>query len=205
MSVNPNEITGVILAGGKSKRMGVDKATLKIGRHHLIDYPLSVLSNIFENVFVVTNGTLIGKLRKILCQSYTGVRIMKDIIPNHGALGGIYTALHHADTRHVFVTACDMPFIKEDFIRFMLKKLDPVHDVLIPESPGGIETLHAFYKKTLIPVIKDFMLKDKNKIKDFFSDVNVCYLPWEDVVVFDSAGKMFRNINTPKELRDSRI
>ena len=197
-----DQISGVILAGGKSKRMGVDKATITVGGELLIEYPLRVLNEMFKDNMVITSNLLIEKLRKEL-SGYGRLNFLTDIHSNHGALGGIYTAMCHATTPYIFVTACDMPFISAQLIRYMASKTtNGNYDVVIPESPGGIETLHAIYKCGLKDLIKNEIIKNNNKIKSFFSKVNVFYVTLDVVEMFGDGENMFRNINTPKELQE---
>ena len=185
--------------------MGVDKATLKVGDSMLIEFPLNILTGLFEKVMIVTNQDLIDDLKSSLASRNACLEIVKDIYPGHGALGGIYTALYYSKTPFIFVTACDMPFILRSFIQYMVESLPYSCDVLIPESSGGLETLHAIYKKNLAGIIRNNILNNHNKIKDFFHLSNVCYLKNEDVLRFDKEERMFQNINTPLDLEESRL
>jgi len=196
-----NAITGVILAGGQSKRMGIDKATLKVNDILLIEYPLKTLNKLFERILVVTNKRLLPML-KLSLSNYKNLKVIQDIFPGHGALGGIYTALFHSETPYIFVTACDMPFLNRDFITYMLDYLDGIQDVIIPESTGGLETLHAIYSKDTTELIMQKILNNENKIKDFFPLVNVYYIPPNTIKIFDPEERMFKNINTPQELSE---
>ena len=197
-----DQISGVILAGGKSKRMGVDKATITVGGELLIEYPLRILKEVFKEIMVITSNLLIDTLQKELSE-HENLKFLTDIYSNHGALGGIYTAMCHATTPYIFVTACDMPFISAQFIQYMASKTtEGVYDVVIPESPGGIETLHAIYRCGLKDIIKKELFKNNNKIKTFFPKVNVFYVSLDVVRMFGDGEKMFRNINTPEELKE---
>lgn len=192
--------TGVILAGGESKRMGRDKATLKVGKRFLIEYPTRILSKIFERNIIVTNSRLSAALNKLY--NYKEFEIFEDIYPDHGALGGIYTALQYSKTPYIFVTACDMPNLNGNFIRYMISLTDN-YDVVIPESTHGMETLHAIYKESLKGIIERNIMKNKNRIVDFFSKVRVYTIPFSDIKRFDNHGVMFKNINTMLELAEN--
>ena len=191
-------ITGVVLAGGKSRRMGIDKATLRVGSSYLIEFPLKVFSKLFDDILIITNSALLNTLKSIF--NHDKIRILEDIHPNHGALGGIYTALCHSRTPYIFVSACDMPFLNKDFIKYMTQIGDK-YDVIIPKSPHGFETLHAIYKKTIIKIVESSLLKDQNKIIDFFPNINVYAIPPDKLKGFDQEGKMFSNINTQDEFK----
>ncbi len=196
---NTKDITGVILAGGKSKRMGRDKATLKIGHSYLIEFPLNVLKRHFKHILVVTSKKLLQPLKTILSSD---INVVSDIYPAHGALGGIYTALHNVQSTYIFVTACDMPFINDGFVEFMLKLING-HDIIIPKGSKGYETLHAIYKKTLRETIKENILRTQNKIIDFFPKADVLTIPIDEIKKYGVEEKMFRNINTKQELTES--
>ncbi len=189
-------ITGVVLAGGKSQRMGSDKATLKIGSSFLIEYPLKVLIRHFNRVMVVTNSRLLTPLRKILDPT---IWIVEDIYPDHGALGGIYTALSYTKTPYIFVTACDMPFLNDELVTYMAQLING-YDVIIPKGTKGFETLHAIYKKTLLKLIRKNLMENKNKIKEMFSEIRILSIPDTIIKKFEENEKMFININTLKEL-----
>ena len=195
-----NRITGVILAGGNSKRMGKDKATLKAGDAYLIEYPVKILREVFESIFIITNSRLSVTLNKLFTN--TKIEIFEDIYSGHGALGGIYTALNYTKTPYIFVTACDMPFINGNLIRYMNCLTDD-YDVIIPESTHGLETLHAIYKKSLAEMIKINLMQNKNKIIDFFSQVNVYTIPLCEIKKFDNEENMFKNINTLLEFKEN--
>jgi len=199
-------ITGVILAGGKSKRMGCDKATLQVHNRLLIEYPLRVFNELFKQTLIVTNVRLLKTLKNEL-KSYRNIKFYKDIFPGHGALGGIYTALINSDTPFVFVTACDMPFINREFVEYMtqLAVKSQEYDIIIPMSSGGIETLHAIYKRSLVRLIREYLKKNNNKIKEFFNYVTISYVPEEIVKKFESDERMFKHINTPQDLSEYLI
>ena len=189
-------ITGVILAGGKSRRMGRDKATLPIGSSYMIEYPLKVLKRHFKEIMVITNSRLSVKLKKILGPY---VKIFEDVYPGHGALGGIYTALYHSYSPYVFVTACDMPFISDGLISHM-SELIGTHDIIVPKGSKGYETLHSIYRKTIRDIVYDRILMNQNKIIEIYPLVNVLEIPVNEIKRFASDERMFKNINTEQEL-----
>ncbi|MDO8525689.1 MAG: molybdenum cofactor guanylyltransferase, partial [Candidatus Omnitrophota bacterium] len=110
------EITGIVLAGGKAARMrgSCDKAFLKVGGKTIIDRQLKALRNIFKEIMIVTNSPDRYKDRK-------GVKIIPDLVREKGPLGGIYSGLSASGSFYNFVTACDMPFINEGLVKYMIK------------------------------------------------------------------------------------
>jgi molybdopterin-guanine dinucleotide biosynthesis protein A len=120
-------VTGVILAGGRSERMGRDKALLKVGGKRIIDRTINTLSGIFSDMLVVTNAPA----------RYVdlGVRLAGDLWPGTGALGGVYTALSWAPTSKIFVVACDMPLLSRAVIRHQVERSER-WDVVVPKLNG---------------------------------------------------------------------
>ena len=192
MSSNFHNIPCFILAGGQSKRIGVNKALIEIGGERLIDIMIRKLSEVFSELFLIT----------IPEHNYPDIKQKKifDIIPNKSSLGAVYTGLIESKVSHSFFLACDMPFISIEFIKFMLKK-KPDYDLLIPETDKGLQPLHAIYSKACISHIKKLMDENNFKILDFFDKVRIEYIPDKICRKFDPEGKMFLNINTIKDLK----
>jgi molybdenum cofactor guanylyltransferase len=184
-------MTGVILSGGKSTRMGKNKAFLEIGGKRLIDRTMMIFKDMFPEVILVTNSPL-----DYLEQACI---IASDIFKNKGALGGIYTGLFYASYDHVFVSACDMPFLDRSFIEHMIKCRDR-YDIVVPELPDGLQPLHAIYSKRCLSPIKKLMDRDVLKITGFYKGLKTLVIKEETIKSFDPAGKMFINVNTIKDL-----
>ena len=184
-------MTGVILSGGKSTRMGTNKAFLEIRGKRLIDRTMLIFRDMFPEVILVTNSPL-----DYLDQDCI---IASDIYKNKGSLGGIYTGLFYASCDRIFVSACDMPFLKRSFVEYMIGCADR-YDIVVPEPPDGLQPLHAIYsKKCLIP-IKRLMDTGNLKITGFYKGLKTMVIPEEDIKPFDSKGKMFMNVNTREDL-----
>jgi molybdopterin-guanine dinucleotide biosynthesis protein A len=184
-------MTGVILSGGKSARMGMNKAFLEIEGKRLIDRTMLIFRDIFREVILVTNTPL-----DYLDQDCI---IASDIFKNKGALGGIYTGLFYASCNHAFVSACDMPFINRSFIEHMIEYADR-YDIVVPEPPDGLQPLHAIYSKRCLSPIKKFMDTGNLKITGFYKGLKTMVIPEEDIKPFDPEGKLFINVNTRKDL-----
>ena len=105
-------MTGIILAGGKSTRIGKDKALLKISREYLIKLVLERLKSVFKNVLVVTGDPSRYKFLK--------VPVIKDAVYQKGPLGGIYTGLLYSKDDYNFICGCDMPFLNSNLLNFIL-------------------------------------------------------------------------------------
>ncbi len=183
-------VTGVILAGGESRRMGCDKSLLPIAGARFIDHIYRKLATLFDEVVIVTNSP--GLYQDIPC------RKVPDIYYAKGSLAGIHSGLCHARHEKIFVVACDMPFLSADIIHGICARAER-GEVVIPQSPRGLEPLHALYHKSCIPAIEEILDSGRRRIVHFFPAVRVEELPIGDLTGLDPEGQSFRNINTPEE------
>jgi len=188
-------LTGVILAGGKSKRMGTNKAFLEINGQRMIDQIVDIFKNTFEEVILVTNSPI-----EYL---HLDLRIVTDLVPNKGALGGIFTGLFYASFHHIFVTACDMPFLNKGFIDYMVSKAGNF-DAVVPLSSDGLEPLHAIYSKRCIRHIETQLESDDLKITNFYPKVRVKEISHHEILSFDPKSSLFLNINTTEDMEKVR-
>jgi molybdopterin-guanine dinucleotide biosynthesis protein A len=186
------DMTGIILAGGRNSRMGINKAFLEIDGTRVINNILAVYQKIFSEIIIVTNDPL----------SYTEFSetlIVTDIYKEKGALGGIYTGLFYATYDYSFVAACDMPFLNEDFIIYLTGQAGK-HDIIVPELPEGFQPLHAIYSRNCLSHIKKLLIADKLKIAGFYKEVRLLSIPEEKIKPFNKDGRLFFNVNTPEDL-----
>ena len=188
-------MTGVILAGGKSKRMGRNKAFLEINGQRMIDQIVDVFKDTFAEVFLVTNTPF-----EYL---HLDIRIVADLIPSKGALGGIYTGLFFSSFQHVFVAACDMPFLNREFIDYMVSKVDNF-DIVVPRSRDGLEPLHAIYSKRCSTHIDALLGLNDLKITSFYPKVRVREISSKEILTFDPKSSLFFNVNTTEDLEKVR-
>lgn len=182
-------ISGVILAGGKSTRMGRDKAVLEIGGKRLIDRLVEGLQGIFPEVIIVANTPGL--------YDYLGVRVVPDLIPGKGSLGGIYTATALANHPWAYVMACDMPFFNPRLIRY-LASLTTDWDAVVPYTDDW-EPLYALYAKTCLPEMEGLIHSGNLKISRFFPSVRVRRVDGEEIRHYDPQGLSLFNANTPEE------
>jgi molybdopterin-guanine dinucleotide biosynthesis protein A len=207
-----------VLAGGQSRRMGRDKAFLSVGGRPLIERTLAVLDRRFAEVLVVANE--VGRF------AHLGRRVAADLRPGTGALGGIYTAVALASGQaappvvqqpgeparpatHVFVCACDMPFLDGGLIDLLLDHLNAggeAPDVVVPEDPdapdssAGLHPLCAVYAPRTLPAIERALAGGRMKVIGFYDEVRVRRV---GPIAFAAAGvsrRTLMNTNTPEEL-----
>ena len=184
-------ITGVILAGGSSKRYGQNKAFLKIGSVPFIDTILRKMQSIFQRVILIANE------RKKY--EYLEVPIFEDIVKGFGPLGGIYTGLMRIPDRAGFFVACDMPFINRQLIRYMVDIKKDHHGAVIPLVAREVEPLHAIYTKICVKHIKDLIDSHRRQIRLFYDHIPVRYVKEDEIRQFCCPNRVFFNINTPDE------
>jgi len=185
------QITGIILAGGKNLRMGKNKAFLEVNGQRIIDRTKGLFLELFDEVLLVTNSPL----------DYLdlNLRMVADLYPGRGALGGIYTGIFHASHAHAFVAACDMPFLNKALIDHLID-LSPGYDIVIPKTEDGLQPLHAIYSQKCLPFMEDLLRKDNLKILDFFHRVKKREVPTEEILPLDPKLASFLNLNTPEDI-----
>lgn len=184
-------VTGVVLAGGLSTRMGTNKALLEVGGVRLIDGAAATLRALFPEVLVIANDPA--------PYAGLGLPILPDLIPGKGPLGGLYTAVSAASHPHAFCLACDMPFANPTLIRY-LAGLAEGHDVVVPRAAEGVQPLHAVYGKGCLEAMRRQIEADHLKIDRLYAAVRVRYVDEAEMRPYDPELLSFWNLNTREEL-----
>ena len=187
---NHTELSFVILAGGKSSRMGFDKCLLSFLGKPLIERIIDIVDPISNELFIVANDEKLN---------YLNVKIVKDNIAGLGALGGLYTALLEAKNEFVSVVGCDLPFISTDILLEAYRIIQSTQaDVVIPKtSEGFYEPLHAIYRRgTCKEAILTAISKGERRLISWFSAVKVVEMNNVLCESLDPEGIAFLNINT---------
>lgn len=190
-------LTLVIQAGGESSRMGQDKALLPFQGRTLIERVLGRVAHLADEVLVTTN--------KPENYAFLGLKLVPDVIPGRGALGGLYTALSAATQTLVAVVACDMPFVSPELLAFERDLLlQSSYDAAIPRTEGGTEPFHAVYRREgCLPHIEAVIQADKWRVDAWYAKANVRLLSPEETRPYDPRGLAFWNVNTPEELAET--
>jgi molybdenum cofactor guanylyltransferase len=183
-------VTGVILAGGKSRRMGQNKALMSLGGARLIDRVVGVMRDVCPQLLLVTNSPEV--------YADLGVPMARDVYPDKGSLGGIYSAIYHATTTHCLVVACDMPFLHAAVLRYLVSQIAD-YDVVIPDVLGDLQPLHAIYSRACLSPIARRLEADRLKIVGFLPDVRVRVVTADEIQTFDAELLAFQNLNTPED------
>ena len=186
-------LTVVIQAGGQSSRMGEDKALKPFLGRPLIQRVIERLTPIADEMIVTTN--------RPAEYGFLNQRLVPDLRPGRGALGGLYTAIDSATSPFIAVVACDMPFASKNFFEsaysLMVKE---EADVVIAKTDEGYEPFHALYRReTCLPAIEAAISADQWKVVAWLPQVNVRTLSSDETKEFDPSGLCFWNVNTPED------
>jgi molybdenum cofactor guanylyltransferase len=184
-----SSITGVILVGGKSRRMGRDKAFLEIEGVPIFERVLSAMGENFASILLVGNGP----------ERFTGYPLapQPDIYPG-SALGGLYTGLFLAETDLIFVASCDIPFPSAHLIRH-LSSLADGFDAVVPRTGDLYEPLFAVYRKTCLEPMRRLLEQGNFRIYDFYPEISIRYVDDGEIERLPGGSRSLVNINTPEE------
>ena len=188
-------VTGIVLAGGLSRRLGRDKAVETFGGEPLVRRVIGRLSALTDETVVVVNSEARGAELPLPGDAKTAV----DIYADSGSLGGIFTGLTAASNDWGFVVACDMPFLNAGLMEHMVA-LRSGYDAVVPFLDGYPEPTHALYSKACLPHIERRLKAGRLKIAGFFDDVRVRRVDADAIDRFDSERLSFFNVNTPEDL-----
>jgi len=189
-------LTVAILAGGHSSRMGTDKAFVRLTDRPLIEEILAQAAGLGDETFIVTN-----KPSEFV---YLGVPLFGDVLPEKGALGGLYSALHWATHRHVLCIACDMPFLVRPLLDHLIG-LSPEAEAVVPRLAGEPEPFRAVYERAacLAPV-RTALDANRLRVRELLDQVRVRYVDEAEIERFDPQRLSFTNLNTPGDLAQAR-
>ena len=197
----PVPVTGVILAGGKSRRMGQNKALIQLGTDTLIGHVIHRMRLVTDELLLITNTPTE--------YAHLGVPMHGDIIPDTGALGGIYTGLTYASYDTVLCVGCDNPFLVPNLLTYLVSVLGE-YDAVMPytykEIPADsdntqitLQTLCAAYAKRCLPIIELMLHKSELRVHALAEHARIQRISPEVWQVFDAEGISFFNINTPED------
>jgi molybdopterin-guanine dinucleotide biosynthesis protein A len=192
----PPPLTVAILAGGRSSRMGTDKAFVRVLGRPLIEDVLAQLSGVGDETLIVTN--------RLDDYRYLSVPLFADVLPDKGALGGLYTALHAATRPHVLCVACDMPFVVRPLLDHLIA-LIPDGDAIVPRLAGEAEPFRAVYARAAcLGPIRAALDANRLRVISFFPQVRVRWVEEDEVDRLDPHHLSFFNVNTPADLEEAR-
>ena len=189
------QITGLVLAGGASRRMGRNKAFLELDGRPLIQVVVERMARACAEVLIVAGDA----------QPYAGlgVPVVEDRFRGVGVLGGLHAGLEAASHDLVLAVGCDMPFLDPSLLRAFAGWAEGF-DVAILRRGEQVEPLHAAYRRTCLPAMEVAIRDHRRRIISFFPHVRVRYVTPAEVTCFDSDLRSFRNVNTPQEWEMAR-
>ncbi|SFL70835.1 molybdenum cofactor guanylyltransferase [Pelosinus propionicus] len=187
--MNQQQISAVILAGGKSKRMGQDKASLPWGKHDILHSIIECMEKIAQDILVISN------LSRILPPS---VRVLTDIIPQCGPLSGIHAGLHYAKSATIFVISCDMPFVIPEAVQTIVNcaAANKERDAILPLYQGKIQPIFACYQKSSLPIMEQALYAGHYKVSSLCNLLNSFYLSEEMWPPTINLELLFKNLNS---------
>lgn len=190
-----NKITGIILAGGKSSRMGSDKGLTLFNDRPLINYVIDILQPLCERIIISANNPEYNKF---------GFDVINDKVPDSGPMGGIYSALLHSTTEINIVLSCDSPFVKTQTFEYLLEQYYDT-DICVPmQSSGKYEPLCGIYKKSVIPYFKEFIENKNYKIPMVFEIAKFQEVKIDEHNEFFNF-QTFSNLNSKEDIKQAEI
>ncbi len=190
-----NNISGILLAGGKSSRIGRDKGSLMVGEISLAERSLLNMNQLFDEVIYVTND----QAPHPASQEF---KIARDEVPHLGPLGGILAGLKSMQSKRAFIVAYDMPFVSPELVKYLIQ-IDVEADVVVPEIDGKLEPLHAVYGDQCIDLISTQLSNHDSKIINFYKKASAIHVPEEQIKKIDPDLRSFFNINTWDDVREA--
>ncbi len=193
------DISCIVLAGGKGLRLGRDKTSEAVGGLDLLHRAVSDVALLDSEIIMVT-ATEHTFPKFSDCPKF---RAVADVYPGKGPLGGIYTGLIASNTLYNLVVACDMPFLNQDLLRYMLQ-LTAGFDVVVPRIGSMVEPLHAIYSKRCLPAMQRMLEENNLSVAQLLSMVKTRYVEADEIDRFDPLHLSFFNINTEADLKKAQ-
>lgn len=181
-------ITGVIVAGGKSSRMGQDKGLLRLGDKHLVQYSIEALQLLCPQLLISTQNEWYAQF---------GYPLVNDIIKDCGPMGGIYSALMISETQYILALACDMPFVSTQILEILTENIHH-YDCVVPAIGNKYEPLCAVYSKSLIPAMEQCIKTGHYALNDLIMESSHYFID------FENDADAFMNLNTLTDLEKSK-
>jgi molybdopterin-guanine dinucleotide biosynthesis protein A len=188
-------ITGIILAGGQGRRMGMEKGLVSLGGKPMITFPLKVLSELCDEILISANTA---------DYDYLGHPVIPDLVSNAGPMAGIWSCLLHSKNEINLVAGCDMPFLTNDLYRQILDNRASSLISVPGYGQGRYEPMCGYYHRSVIPAMKKFMETGNLKLPDFFAMVPFRMFPSEEFTGPVNE-KTFFSVNSPDDLIRAEI
>lgn len=192
-TINSKQVTGIILCGGKSSRMGQNKALLSLGGKPIISQVLDTLKPFCNEVLISTNNNELA---------FLGYPIIKDVFEGIGPIAGILSALQKSKNETNIILSCDTPFVNKSFIHALLDKKDKF-DVVLPEFEGYLQPMTGMFKKEIAPIIEKEIAGGNFIPPRIFEQCNLYRLKIDENS-FCYHKNLFFNINSPADYQKAK-
>ena len=186
---NINEVTGIILAGGKSSRMGYDKGLATVNGDKLIELVYGSLIKVVDKIIIISNTN---------SYDYLDVPVYKDMYKDKGPVAGIYTGLYHSTTQKNLVVACDMPFVTPELLTYLLEHVGN-NQIVVPSLNSNIEPLCGYYNKNVLEQLKELIEMDVLPVHKVIAFFDHYALPIKEGDSIEQ--DVFTNINRPEDIQ----
>lgn len=200
MEATHTPVTGVILAGGRSRRMGQNKALMRLGDEPLIAHVIRQMELVTDELLLITNEPDLYTILKL--------PMYADIVPDMGTLGGLHTGLTYAAHRTVICVGCDMPLLQPDLLSHLTTLLGD-YDAVVPcvraadRSTPVFQTLSAVYSKQCLPIIGGMLAVGELRVHALYDRIDARIVQPHEWQAFDPQGLSFFNINTPEDFEEA--
>lgn len=188
--MNKREVTGIVLAGGVSSRMGTDKGLCMLKGKTLVSYAIEALLPLCDTILISSNN--------IIDYQNFGYQVIVDEYKGIGPIGGIYSSLKKSPSKHNLIISCDTPFLNTSLLSYILENSDN-YEIVAPEhSKSFIEPLAAYYSSDIVNQL-EISIKNKDyKLMNFFNKVKFKKINISSIQGFSN--RLFINLNTPDDL-----
>ncbi|HLS35760.1 MAG TPA: molybdenum cofactor guanylyltransferase [Bacillota bacterium] len=189
------DICAVVLCGGKSTRMGTNKALLPINDKPVIEHIIHKLRKLTDEIILITNDKE--------AYEYLQLPMYRDRFDDAGPLAGIESAMYHVHAEKYMFVACDMPFIQADVYKYLVQTIAH-HDAVVPIFEGRVHPLASIYKRTALPIIQEKLLKDDLRVRSFYDEIDIKYVDKFPNVDKKTIEQHFFNMNNPEQYEQAK-
>ncbi len=190
-------LDGVVLAGGSSRRLGLDKALLRFGGAPLLKIVVDRISQVCEDVVVAVDRPARYQALRL------SAKLVADAAPGLGPISGLQSGLQACDTEHILVVACDLPFLNVELLRF-IADLPRSYQALVPRSEGRWQPLCAIYARSCLEVVDAMVSAGGGSIHQLLERLDVQRPDEEEIRRLDPNGLSFLNLNERSDLDKAR-
>ena len=191
-----DDVAVYVLAGGKSTRMGSDKAFLELHGQSLLKRALGLARTVSQDVHIVGERDKFADF----------AAVTEDIYRNRGPLGGIHAALSDSNSELNLIMAVDLPLLEAAFLSYLISRARRENNIVtVPRAAGGLQPLCAVYRRSFVDVAEHALREGRNKIDPLFTERESSVVEEQELLRAGFSTKMFQNLNTPEELSQARL